>query len=110
MSLGIITALVYGTITLIGGIIGYKKAESKVSLISGGVSGVILIVAGILQLVGQNWGLILATLVAGVLVIVFLGRLVKTKKVMPAGMMVLSGLIALGLLVYQLTTTSLALA
>ena len=105
MSLGIITAIVYGVITLVGGIIGYNKANSKASLISGGVSGVLLIAAGILQIVGQDWGLVLATLIAGVLVIVFIARLVKTKKFMPAGMMILSGLTALGLFLYQLTTT-----
>ncbi|CBN54106.1 MULTISPECIES: TMEM14 family protein [Kamptonema] len=104
MNLGIATAIAYGILTFVGGIIGYAKAQSKASLISGSLSGLLLIFSGIVQLQGQSWGLILATVVAAVLVIVFIARLVKTRKLMPAGLMIAGGLVSLALLVYQLST------
>lgn len=105
MNLGIVTAIAYGLLTFVGGLIGYAKAKSKASLISGSLSGLLLILAGVVQLQGQSWGLILATVVAAVLVIVFIGRLVKTRKLMPAGLMILGGLVSLALLLYQVSMT-----
>lgn len=100
--IGIITAIAYGVLAIVGGIIGYVQAQSKVSLISGSVSGLLLIVAGVMQLQGQRAGLILATVITSVLVIVFAIRLIKTRKFMPAGLMSLLGIVSLGLMVSQL--------
>lgn len=47
----------YGVLALVGGILGYIKAKSKPSLIFGGISGIILILSGILQFLGQSWAL-----------------------------------------------------
>ena len=102
MNLGIISAIAYGILAIIGGIIGYSQAQSKVSLISGIVSGLLLILGGVMQLQGQAWGLILATVVSAVLVIVFAVRLAKTRKFMPAGLMSILGLAALAVMVRQL--------
>lgn len=102
MNLGIISASAYGILAIIGGIIGYSQAQSKVSLISGIVSGLLLILGGVMQLQGQAWGLILATVVTAVLVIVFAIRLFKTRKFMPAGLMTLLGLITLAVMIQQL--------
>ena len=102
MSLSIITAIAYGVLALIGGIIGYVQAQSKASLISGSTSGLLLIIVGVMQLQGQWLGLILATVITAVLVIVFAIRLTKTRKFMPAGLMSLLGLVSLGLMVSEL--------
>ncbi|MBD1904066.1 hypothetical protein NDI37_22055 [Funiculus sociatus GB2-A5] len=102
MNLGIISAIAYGILAIIGGIIGYSQAQSKVSLISGIVSGVLLILGGVMQLQGQAWGLILATVVTAVLVIVFAVRLAKTRKFMPAGLMSVLGLVTLAVMIQQL--------
>lgn len=102
MTIGIIAAITYGVLALIGGIIGYVQAQSKASLISGSISGLLLIVAGVMQLQGQSVGLILATVITVVLVIVFAIRLTKTRKFMPAGLMSLLGLVSLGLMVSEL--------
>jgi len=102
MNLGIISAIAYGILAIIGGIIGYSQAQSKVLLISGIVSGILLILGGVMQLQGQAWGLILATVVTAVLVIVFAVRLAKTRKFMPAGLMAILGLVTLGVMVNQL--------
>ncbi|MBD2436077.1 TMEM14 family protein [Nostoc sp. FACHB-110] len=102
MNLGIIAALAYGILAIVGGIIGYVQARSQVSLISGIVSGLLLILAAYFQLQGQSWGLILAAVVTGVLVVVFAGRLAKTRKLMPAGLMTGLGVLALVVMVHQL--------
>ena len=95
MNLTIIAAIVYGLLALIGGIYGYLKARSKPSLISGIISGSLLIFSAILQLQGQTWGLTLAIIVTGILVVVFGIRLFKTGKFMPAGLMVALGIASL---------------
>ncbi len=100
--IGIITAIAYGILALVGGIIGYVQAQSKASLISGVASGLLLILAGVMQLLGQQAGLILATVITSVLVIVFAIRLIKTRKFMPAGLMSLLGIVSLGLMVSEL--------
>jgi uncharacterized membrane protein (UPF0136 family) len=101
MNPGIIAAIAYGLLAIIGGIMGYQKAQSKISLVSGGISGLLLILSGILALNGIGSGLILAALISGLLVIVFGVRLAKTKKMMPAGMMIVMGLITLAIIGYQ---------
>ncbi|NJK69247.1 MAG: hypothetical protein HC789_11920 [Microcoleus sp. CSU_2_2] len=103
MNLGTAAAIGYGILTLVGGIMGYVKAKSQPSLISGLVSGLLLIFAGTAQLMGQSWGLTLAAAISAVLVIVFIVRLVKTQKFMPAGMLILASLASLGAIVYEIT-------
>jgi uncharacterized membrane protein (UPF0136 family) len=102
MNLSIIAALTYGILAMIGGIIGYIQANSQVSLFSGIISGVLLILAAYFQIQGQGWALILAVLVTGTLVIFFALRLAKTRKFMPAGLMVILGVLALTFMVNQL--------
>jgi uncharacterized membrane protein (UPF0136 family) len=101
MNLSIIAALGYGILSMIGGIIGYTQARSKVSLISGSVSGVLLIFAAIIQIQGQRWGLTLAVVVTGILLVVFTLRLIKTRKFMPAGLMTILGVVALAVMINE---------
>ncbi|MFB8797541.1 MAG: TMEM14 family protein [Microcoleus sp.] len=103
MNLGTTAAIGYGILTLIGGIMGYVKAKSQASLISGLVSGSLLIFAGTAQLMGQSWGLILAAAISAALVIVFILRLVKTRKFMPAGLLILASLASLGAIAYEIS-------
>ncbi|WP_088891878.1 TMEM14 family protein [Leptolyngbya ohadii] len=100
MSLDIVATYVYGVLALVGGVLGYTKAGSTTSLISGVISSILLIVSGVAQQQGLNWGLPLATIVAIALVIVFAVRLSKTRKFMPAGLMVLAGVLTLLSLVF----------
>ncbi|AOW99332.1 MAG: hypothetical protein F6J90_01345 [Moorea sp. SIOASIH] len=100
MNLSIAAVLLYGILALIGGIMGYAKAKSKISLISGLISGLLLIFAGIMQLQGQPWAQTLGIAVAAALVIVFAIRLAKTRKFMPAGLMIIAGVVSLGVMLY----------
>ncbi|MEH2059363.1 MAG: TMEM14 family protein [Nostoc sp.] len=102
MNLSIIAAFAYGILAIVGGIIGYIQATSIVSLLSGSISGLLLILAAYFQLQGQSWGSILALLVTAVLVVFFAFRLAKTRKFMPAGLMTILGMLALVVMVNQI--------
>ena len=105
MNPGIVAAIAYGILAVAGGIIGYVQAKSKASLISGIISGLLLIIAGVMQLQGQGLGLILAIVVTIALVIVFAIRLAKTRKFMPAGLMTALGVAALVVMLKQMTSS-----
>jgi uncharacterized membrane protein (UPF0136 family) len=97
--MGIIATIAYGLLSIAGGILGYAKAKSKVSLISGLVSGLALMLCGLLQFQDQAWARFVAIAITGILTIVFVVRFQKTRKWMPAGMMVGLGIVALVLMV-----------
>lgn len=74
---------------------GYLKSQSKVSLISGGVSGLLLLIlAGMLNS-GISWAIPMAAVIIALLVVVFIVRWLKTKKLIPAMPMIFSGVVAL---------------
>jgi uncharacterized membrane protein (UPF0136 family) len=102
----IIAASLYGILSIIGGIIGYKTAGSKVSLISGTISGLLLLVAAYLASQGQTWALTLAAIITSILVIVFAIRFAKTRKFMPAGLMIILGIAALAVMLSPLILNS----
>jgi uncharacterized membrane protein (UPF0136 family) len=95
MTPGLIIALIYGILAIVGGIVGYRQAGSQMSLISGIISGILLILGVILAVQGNGVGLWLARGVSALLVAVFVVRWLKTKKWMPAGLMVSMGIVTL---------------
>lgn len=94
MTPSILAAFLYGIFTLLGGIMGYVKSKSQISLISGCFSGMLLLSGALAALRGNPWGLTMALIVTAILVIVFIVRWFKTRKLMPAGLMVGLGTIA----------------
>ncbi|MGB3293779.1 MAG: TMEM14 family protein [Phormidesmis sp.] len=90
--------LLYGILSIVGGAIGYKQAGSQVSLISGFVSGLLLLVGAYLLFGGAASGPALSAIVTLLLVVVFAIRLAKTRKFMPAGLMIIVGIINLATL------------
>jgi uncharacterized membrane protein (UPF0136 family) len=94
--------LIFGVLTIAGGIIGYVKAGSTPSIIAGSITGILLILAALL-LPGQRLtGLAIGLIVSFVLAAQFIPKFIRTGKVMPAGMMsVLSAVgIVIGLLAW----------
>jgi uncharacterized membrane protein (UPF0136 family) len=81
----------FGLVAIAGGAMGYARAKSKASLIAGGVSGALLIVAGLIS--PSVPGFVLA-LIVSILLLAHFGRsYAAKKKPMPAvPMIVLSGI------------------
>jgi len=96
--------LLYAGLMMAGGILGYVKAQSKPSLISGLISGIALLIAWFMTLQTYDAGMTLATVLAIALVIVFLIRFRKTKAFMPAGLMALLSLVFAGTFVIALAS------
>jgi uncharacterized membrane protein (UPF0136 family) len=85
--------LVYALLVAIGGVIGYVKAKSNQSLISGLGSGVALAIAWYISLQNPTTGLALAAAIAVALLVVFALRFRATGKFMPAGLLAILSLI-----------------
>jgi uncharacterized membrane protein (UPF0136 family) len=79
--------LIFGVLTIAGGIIGYVKAGSTPSIIAGSITGILLIVAALLLPEHQVAGLTIGLIVSLVLAAQFIPKFIRTGKVMPAGMM-----------------------
>src|SRR5438552_14579289 len=79
--------LVFGALTIVGGIIGYVKAGSAPSIIAGAITGILLLVAGFLLPEHRAAGLALALVISLLLAVQFIPKFARTGKVMPAGMM-----------------------
>jgi len=89
--------VVFGLLTIVGGVMGYVKAGSMASIIAGSISGILLLVAAFL-LPGQlELGLVLAAVISIALAGRFIPAFMKTGHVMPAGLM--SVLSVIGLIV-----------
>jgi uncharacterized membrane protein (UPF0136 family) len=79
--------IIFGLLTIVGGVIGYVKAGSTASIIAGAISGIALIVAAYLLPGNVVLGLIIAGLMSLLLAGRFIPAFIKTGKVMPAGLM-----------------------
>jgi uncharacterized membrane protein (UPF0136 family) len=85
---------IYIVLLVAGGLIGFLKAKSQVSLIMSVSFAVALIITTVLA---QPTSRHLADILMAALLVVFTIRLVKTKKFMPSGMMLVITIAALGL-------------
>jgi uncharacterized membrane protein (UPF0136 family) len=88
---------VYIVLLVVGGLIGFLKAGSKVSLITSSISAALLVLSAIPGLFSPGLRAGLADLIMAALLVVFAIRLTKTKKFMPSGMMLSITLVALAL-------------
>ena len=93
--------LAFGVVTIAGGIIGYSKAGSVISIVAGAITGSLLIVAGVILPQYREFGLVLAVLTSAILAAQFIPRLLRTRRVVPAGVM--SVLSVIGLILAVLT-------
>jgi uncharacterized membrane protein (UPF0136 family) len=87
--------LVYGALTIVGGLVGYLKAGSVISLVSGGIAGALLIVAAFLMPSQFLAGIILALVISVLLAGRFVPNFFASGKVMPAGIMSLLSVIGI---------------
>lgn len=103
MSFPVLLLYVYGTILIIGGVMGYVKANSVPSLVAGGVCGIVALLLGYYY----TWQFAPeAALLLSILLIVIMGRrYLRTRKPMPAlPVVVLSLIVAITQVVVLLAT------
>ncbi len=98
------TYIAYGFLVLVGGLMGFLKAKSTPSLVAGGLFGALLVWLGATMLrtpvpatlSGPGaWVYFTAFAITLFLLVFFAARYVRTKAVMPAGLMVGLSLVAL---------------
>lgn len=86
---------IYIVLLVVGGVIGFVKAGSKVSLQMATGFAVALVLLAIPNLFDAGFRRGGINVLLAVLLVVFAVRFVKTKKFMPAGMMVVATIITL---------------
>lgn len=82
---------IYIVLLFIGGLIGYLKAGSKISLLTSAAFAAVLILCDIGFIFQRN----VADIVLVILLVFFAFRLTKSKKFVPNGMMAVLTLVAL---------------
>jgi uncharacterized membrane protein (UPF0136 family) len=79
--------ILFGVLTIAGGIVGYVKAGSVASIVAGSITGVLLLVAAFLLPEHRAAGLATALVVSLLLAAQFVPKFLQTGRMMPAGMM-----------------------
>jgi uncharacterized membrane protein (UPF0136 family) len=84
-----IVILAYAAVLILGGIIGWQMSGSRISLTASLVSAALLSVAYRLSYTYPTRGWAMGAVIAAALAILFTIRWRKTRKLMPAGIMLL---------------------
>ena len=79
----------YIVLLLVGGLIGFFKAKSKVSLLASVIFAAVLVLAVLPGVLALAFARNLVTVTLLLLLVVFAFRLAATKKMMPSGLMML---------------------
>ena len=87
--------IIFGLLTIAGGIMGYVKAGSVASIIAGAITGILLIVAAFLLPEHRAAGLATALIVSVLLAGQFAPKFFRTGRVMPAGVMTVLSIIGI---------------
>lgn len=90
--------LIYAALILIGGIIGFIKAQSLPSLIMGGTFALLLALSAVGMLKNYLLGQFIAIGLAALLALFFSYRFFLTMNFMPAGLIVILSLVVIFLL------------
>jgi uncharacterized membrane protein (UPF0136 family) len=97
---------IYAALLAVGGIMGFVKARSRASLISGLISAVVAVIALGLAKMGSPWGFRLGLALAIVLFVIMGYRYAtKGRKFMPSGLLTLISLVVLGVMVLVIDWT-----
>lgn len=89
--------IIFGVLTIAGGIIGYASKGSVPSIIAGSIAGVLLLVGAFLLPNHLVAGLAIALVMSLVLAGQFIPKFIQTGKAMPAGMMSILSVIGIAM-------------
>jgi len=92
--LAMIALWIYVTLLLAGGLVGFLKAGSKISLITSALFAALLALCA----TGIIHPFFITDIILGVLAVVFCIRYLKTSKFMPSGLILLFSVVVLGVL------------
>ena len=87
----------YIVLLVAGGLFGFFKAGSRVSLLTAGISATLLALANTPGLLTPGAARGVTSVILALLLLVFTLRLAKTRKFMPSGLMLVLTLAALAL-------------
>ncbi len=79
--------IIFGILTIVGGVIGYASKGSMASIVAGSISGILLLVGAYLLPNNATAGLAIAGIVSILLAGRFIPAFMKTGDFMPSGMM-----------------------
>ena len=88
---------IYIVLLVVGGLVGFLKANSKVSLCMSCGFAAALVLCAVPNFLDVKFRAGLANILMATLLVVFAIRLTKTKKFMPAGLMLVATVAALAL-------------
>jgi uncharacterized membrane protein (UPF0136 family) len=88
---------IYIVLLVVGGLIGFLKAKSQVSLIMSVAFAAALILTAVPGVFAPGLGNVLTNVIMAMLLVVFAVRLTKTKKFMPSGLMLVLTIATLAL-------------
>ena len=86
---------IYIVLLIVGGLIGFFRAKSKVSLIMSAVFAALLILTTLPNLLQRSAANNIVNGIMALLLVVFAIRLAKTKKFIPSGLMLVITIAAL---------------
>jgi uncharacterized membrane protein (UPF0136 family) len=87
---------VYAVLLAVGGVLGFVKARSHASLVTGLLSAVAAVAAAGLSVMGYRFGLPFGVLLAAALFVLFGYRYaIRNKKFMPSGLLAVVSLVVL---------------
>jgi uncharacterized membrane protein (UPF0136 family) len=104
MSPFVLLLYIYGVLLILGGLIGYLKAKSVPSLVAGGICGVIALLLGYYYST-FHFAPHAAFLLALLLIFMMGRRYLNSRKVMPAGLIVILSIIVAIAQIYVIFST-----
>ena len=95
MTISNLVLWIYIVLLLVGGLIGFFKAKSKISLIMSVAFAALLILTAVRGILELRFARNLEVVLMIALLLVFTMRLAKTRKFMPSGLMLICTILAL---------------
>ena len=95
--ISILISNAYGALLVVGGIMGYMKAHSKISLLTGLISGILVQFACQIGKKKPKEGYLFVSTISLILSVFFCMRFAKTHAFMPSGLMLILSAITLAI-------------